>query len=713
MRTYPIPDEQRPALDSLPLDTQREIHAMLRIFWAVDHAPHGDRGGAWAAAIAAEAIRAEATGAAFALAKSTLYTRRKQYIEAGRDWAVLVDRRKVPDWDCHLRQRVPSAARGLPPAFRDFFLGLAEDNARSTRQAIQELYRQWRAGHAIPGYGTWHAWWSEHHQGPMPRVAPIPRGWGERQLHRLCSDKAALALARRGIAAARPLLPDIIRTRTGLRPMEYIVLDDWRADFLVHVPGYDQAVELNGILAMDVACAKALRFGVRPSLPRQDGSSEGLKRADTKSIVSDILLKYGWPRDYPCNLIVERGTATITPDDAAAIEQVTNGQVRVHWTSMISGAVFGWADKPVGNFRGKAWLESFFNLLHNACASLPGQIGAHYRLRPARVAAQEAECKALLRAQEALPDALRETINYQLPFLDCAQARDALNWVFHTLNDREDHALEGFERRLKFRLEETDPWRPVSLLIDKGWTPEMIRSIQPRPHMETPNERWARLAQGVAFQRLHKSSAPMLLADHKLVTIGKEGEVNMGSQSTPLRYRDRQNPYLKTGCRYLAYVSTQDDEWIHLTREDKGYVTSVPKAAASRHGDTEAASREIAERTSQLKAKIRDVTDRSPKTEKRLADLRHNNMMIEDQLRGMQLDKAPPTGSYADVPGHVAAVIVAEDTLADLQRQRRAEHSRIRQSTGSLADFRASTADILDPDETQAPTGMADLLKPR
>jgi len=117
----------------------------------------------------------------------------------------------------------------------------------------------------------------------------------------------------------------VIGTREGLRFMEWVVLDDWRSDFRVVDPRAQKAVQLNGILALDVACALAMRFGVRPAVPQEDGTEEGLKRRDAKAVIAGILLTYGYPLDYICNIIVERGTATISPDDAAAIEEATGG----------------------------------------------------------------------------------------------------------------------------------------------------------------------------------------------------------------------------------------------------------------------------------------------------------------------------------------------------------------------------------------------------
>jgi hypothetical protein len=695
--SYRIPEPEESAFYGLPVDVQREIKAVLEIFAKVNAATRNHKMHTWESAIRYGNDLLAARGVKVTLNQKTLNRKRKLFNESGRDWTTLIDRRKVPDWDTKLRRRVKAGAN-LHPSFISHVRGLAQRNGRSSAQAIDELYRAWRAGEHVPGYGTWYDWYRrEFPDRELPELAPIPDGWSHSNLGRHMPDQAALEAARRGIAAATMTLPSIIRTRAGLRPMEWVVLDDWRADFLVYVPGIQDPVELNGILAMDVASAMAMRFGVRPSLPREDGSHEGLKRLDAKSIVAEILMRFGYPLDYRCNIIVERGTATITPADAAAIEEVTNGQVKVHWTSMISGAVFGWKDRPVGNFKGKAWLESFFNLLHNVCANLPGQIGAHYSKRPRRIPAMTKEAKALVRAQQQLPESLRDTLNYRMPFLDVVQAAQALRFVFHYVNHRERHNLEAFEKVLKYRLDEHDRWRPVQELLEKGWTREMILSLRPRPFIETPADRWRRLSRDVRFQRVPMEAAPLLLTDHRKVTVETEGEINLGSKSHPKIYRDRQNPHLKKHKKYLAHVSTQDDAWVHLT-DGRSYITSVPRLDAIQHGDTEATAREIAEKASQLNAKLKQARADDITQRQRLADINHNLEVVDSQLAAVDLIKAPAIDAET-LPASAAAINAAEAAIVGCRQQR---------ATRKQAFKKFKPADLLDDDEEAfEPAGTA------
>jgi hypothetical protein len=653
MDTYPIPQADKEAFHrDLPMDMQLEIVEILQAFWTVDHAPHGATMQTWAAEVA----RINAYFATKMIGRRVtvkgLGNSMAQFRKSGKDWTVLIDRRRVTDWDQGERRSMP---HGDPvhPDFVDFVRGLACRQARSSEQAIDELHRRWRAGEHVPGYGVWTSWFADTYPGePYPDQAPLPRSWSRSSLRRLMPPPAELAGARRGVSAALAKLPDIIRTREGLRPMEFVVMDDWRADFMCFVPGVDDAVEINGILAMDVACALPLRYGLRPALPREDGSSEGLKRIDTKSLVVDMLIRHGYPLDYPCTLIVENGTATITPDDAKAIEIVTDGQVKVRWTSMISGRVFGFADRPVGNFKGKAWLESFFSLLHNAAGNIQGQIGASYDVRPRSIPARIAELRSLVRAEKALPAHMRESINYRHPFVSLKDAKSALDFVFNFLGQRTHHNCEGFDQILKVRLSPKDPWRSVSDLVAAGNNREALLALGPRPMIESPKERWTKLTRDVRFGKLPFSSMPMLLANHKEVVVEEAGEINLGSARHPAVYRDRRSAWLVPGRKYLAWFSTTDGEWCHLT-QDKRYVCSVPRATASSLVDSDAASREIAAKQGQLKQVLRRIRSYDLGADERRQTLEANLTAAQTQLAAQEYALAPAINADAIPEGHV------------------------------------------------------------
>lgn len=682
--TYEIPESDLAAFAGLPLDHQVEIRAMLQVFWRVDQAAHGETMQAWHDAIAESNANLESRSIDMRFKRQTLYGIRKAFLDSGKDWAACIDRRKAPEWDPIERKMLGDVGTKLPDALVEYLQGLALRHNRSSTQAIEELYRAWRRGEAIPGYGVWTSWYArEFPLQAMPPAAPIPAGWSRRNLRRYMPQPAALEMARRGIAAAQAQLPSIIRTRAGLRPMEYVVFDDWRADFLVHVPGVPKAVELHGILGMDVACALALAYGIRPALPREDGTHEGLKRLDTKSLVVDLLLRHGYPLDYVMHVIVENGTATITPADAKAVEEATQGQVRFHWTSMISGTVFGWQDRPVGNFKGKAWLESFFNLLHNACGSIAGQIGPHYDERPRSIPARDAELRALVKAQDLLPAQVRESLQYRMPFVSLRDAKVALDHVFHFLNNRDDHALEGWDSVLKVRLTEQDPYRAVSELVSGGHNPEILRGLNPKPIRETPAERSIRLRQGFRFARLPMASVPLLLANHREVVVEVEGEINCGSKSSPALYRDLRSPHLTVGRKFLAYQSSTDDGWIHLT-DGRRYICSAPRLDAIGMADREALRLASKEKHGQLKRILKGVQRLDIDAPQRLTDTEHNLALAAKQYEGCTLI-IPGADDVA--PAASTGLVEAEAAIAQEKGRQEARAERIASTRGNLDDI--------------------------
>jgi len=678
--TYQVPRGEKKLLHSLPIGMQAEILFLLGAFKSIDVAkPKAPE----LARLAAEAGAKNYRGSTVKSLdrKRGEYRNGTKHHDAG-DWTMLVDRARVPDWHVKQRKRLHEGNVRLPAEFVEYWKGLHNENKRSGRQAHDKLVRLWRQGEKIPGYGHWWTWHrSEFPQMPKRQTCPpdLPPGWSYENLMRpqYKPDTTETSLARRGIAAARETLPTIIGTRVGMRPFEHIVLDDWRADFQVHVDCKEVA-DLNGILAMDVASATALRFGVRPATRRDDGVATGLKRIDTKSVLAGLLFTYGYPTEYVMNVWLENGTATITPDDAAAIYEATNGQVIVHYTSMISGRVFGFKDQPVGNFKGKAWLESFFNLLHNICADIKGQQGAHYQLRARELPMRIRAFTDLAKKQAELPEQLKHSLQYRVPFVDVAGGRDGIQAALRLLNHRTRHDLEGFERVLKWRRKGThDDWQPMCLL--EGATPDFLDKIETHTFLESPWDRLNRLCDGVKFEKVHADAMPMLLAKHKQVTIEKPGQVNVGSRSKPVTYTDIDDPRLKPGAKFLAYIDTQDDEWIHLTTPDTGYVVSLRKDTPVQRGDTERLSREIEARTGYIKRKIETARGYDREASELAEDAQHNKLIAE-QAGAINLVELPVNAETAPVPVFAEQIHAAGSAVADHRRE-------VEEKTRAAADY--------------------------
>jgi hypothetical protein len=260
-------------------------------------------------------------------------------------------------------------------AFLEFWWSLAGKNQRgkclTQYRALRRRLHAWRRGdetQKIPGYDA------------PPEDAEgcdHPAGWSYRTLMRSKPRGERIvqeALQHQGIAAAMNLLPGIPGTRVGARFLEWVTIDDVWQDRLCFYPGHGTPRVLQ-MGSMEYSSATYQTFGIQPALPGPDGKEERLKERCAKLVIAALLEKYGYPADYPMTIVCERGTATIRPADALALYQISNGHIRIAYTSMEGGLVFVWDEQKSGNPRGKGYHESWHNLFHNEMACLPGQVG--------------------------------------------------------------------------------------------------------------------------------------------------------------------------------------------------------------------------------------------------------------------------------------------------------------------------------------------------
>ncbi len=474
------------------------------------------------------------------------------------DWRMLVNWSKVPVRNRPGQTALGSNNTGLPSAFIEYLKGLYGSNQRKSEPAIRKLYALWRAGESIPGYGTWEEWFqSENPHLPLPDHCPpdLPRGWHKSNLRKHIPADAELALSRHGKFAALSLLPCILQTRDGLRPLEYIEFDDFRTDFKVLVPGYASPVELNGLVAIDVATGRPLRYGLRAAIPREDGMKDKLKLHDMKVLIAGILLQYGLPRTYTMHLIVENATATVRDAFALALGElfrstqcsqpasavsesvksdsvsspthsVTHSLIHnssipaivVERTEIIQGTALwsGYKDRPGGNPRGKPHVESTFNLFHNEAGFIAGQIGRRYDAGPSDLHGRTREAESLARVGRHLTPHQRAAL--KAPFLNYAEARVVCTDIWNRIYHRTDHQMEAFQTIGEFRVcaasspergcagaegasrsTSNSPaftqWLPDGLLATDEYALVPRAQIEWRnpPRKESPAERWERL----------------------------------------------------------------------------------------------------------------------------------------------------------------------------------------------------------------------------
>lgn len=589
---------------------------------------------------------------------------RSKYYDYARtgDWRILVDYARVPK---RLKpDAVAEAATDLPRDFIECLKGLMQSNQRKSEPAIRLLYRMWRRGDSIPGYGTWQEWFFETHpHEPLPTdstgtvVCPpeMPVGWSKGNLRRYIPEEAELELSRRGVAAARSYLPDILTTRDGLRPLECIMFDDVKTDFKIMVPGFESPVDLALLVAFDVATGMILRYGLRPAILRDDGARDRLKLRDMKVLIAGLLLQYGVPRSYPMTLVVENQTATVREGTAMALAQISSNQIACSKTMMINGtALFGgYKDRALGNPNGKAPLESTFNLMHNELGFQPGQVGRRYDAGPAELHGRTREAESLARTSRHLTPQQRAALRY--PFLDTDQARLVITDAFNRMIRRTEHVMEGFAPVGEWRLKEFEPWRPEWELAEAGFAPDQVK-WNPIPRKESPFERWERLRESVGgdqnFSKLHPGAVARLYDEQKPVTVDC-GEITFTFEKKQYVYRVADTKFapapLHNGCKALCWFDPQDLSWIHLTAADGGFLGSIPRTRGINRLDKVGHKKEMDRVRDQLHELQDRVSARMPQiAEQRLEDLTHNNAVLAEAIADAEAINLAP--AIADAP---------------------------------------------------------------
>ena len=440
-----IPTEQRNDFFSLPCREQERVLFFVPLMVRID-------GGEPVSAVARSisSARPHPRG----ISRPNIIKRYRRWKQVG--WRALYDRARVRD-----EEKTTLADEAERKEFIDFVAGFFEANQRKSKPGYRAFVRHWQSSGAVPGYGTWREYWAAQGHPNLTDCPPdLPPGWTYGNLVRLCQPpKAELKLARVGTAAALEELPSVPGTRDGARFLEYVFFDDVQRDQKIIVPGFITPRRLLQLGCLDYASGVYLRYGLRPELPTDadETSCERLKEKDMKLLVATLLVDFGIPRDYDMHLIVERGTATLRPDDAKALHDLTDGRVKVCYTSVNGGLVLAWKERTSGNARGKAALESWHNLLHNECASIRGQMGKDREHCPTGLRAMEREARALYRAAQVLTPEQRARL--RLPFPTLAEAFLQTGEIVARINARNRPQLRRLF--LRERMAEARQSRPV------------------------------------------------------------------------------------------------------------------------------------------------------------------------------------------------------------------------------------------------------------
>ena len=319
---------------------------------------------------------------------------RKYYLfRSTGNWLDLVDKAKAgPAFYLSARNDEGGESNSLngrlPADFIEFFRKLCERNQRKCKPAWRELLRIWRTGFdtegreykTIPGYGP-RLEPSAFSLQPSPdSLTGIPRGWSFENLNRHRPSDHSLALARIGKVAASNHRRMVLTSRVGIAVGQYILFDDQEYDLKVNFTSQNgscgKAMRPLGLNDLDLASACNFAYGLKPTLIGADGAKQKLKEIDMLWFVVHVLTSYGYNPITGTHFVVEHGTAAIRPEFEERIRLVTQNKVTVDRSGVFHGsALAGLFEGPArGNFRFKAPLESFFNLVRNEMAMLPGAV---------------------------------------------------------------------------------------------------------------------------------------------------------------------------------------------------------------------------------------------------------------------------------------------------------------------------------------------------
>lgn len=591
-----------------------------------------------------------------------------------RDWRLLVDRR---------RARALVVAAPAPRYSREFIeavQGLFVENKRKTAPAIRKLHEWWYTGQRllsgrlvncpVPGYGT-------AQLGPRGERPPLPSGWSDSNLRRLCRlTPAQLALAREGIAAARRHTPHILTTRANLRWLEFVMFDDVKLDFRVLDATTGQVCDLWLLVAMDWASACALGFWMRPALARDDGSQEHLRSQDMLQFCGWLLERYGLPVSYSCTWKLENGTATIEEGLAAALPGLFGDRLRASFARMVGGASpVGYGERAKGNSQAKAPLESFFNPLHNFLADVPGQTGRRYDVRPADLAAREAEARRIWEAAQrpGMDEELAGQVQY--PLLTVAQARPVVNRAFRALNARTNHDIEGF-------LEIVEPVYGVPGQFAKRF--------------ESPFERAARLAQSNATQRVPEVAIGLLYrSTHRLVRVDSKGEIELTIAGRKCTYQSPAGHTLAPGTKLVGCYCDQDPTVIYLSLPEPhcGFVGAWLRRERIDMADRDAVAEQFHRTQAAMRAEQDAVAALAAPERAALEAMRvANDTIFREAADRREAIDATPLAGLTDAaaqelaPGPVAAAIGAARNSMRRSGKERVENQAQREDLAALAD---------------------------
>jgi hypothetical protein len=559
-------------------------------------------------------VQRSLAGVAARLGVSPATARRKwDSWRKAQDWRALVDRRAVPQ------------ERGLAPELIEHWKTLCHQNARKCKPAHRVLVRQFFAGEPIPGLPP-----------GLPRSA-MPRGLSYANLIEHRPTDFELRASRIGRMAAADCRPKIFTTRVGMEVGQRYVFDDMWHDFAVVVMGQRSPSRLLQLHAHDLYSGCQFARGMKPRIKDEDtGKSVGLNQDEMLFLVAHVLSAHGYhPRGTV--LMVEHGTAAISEDLEQRISDLTGALVTVDRSGIHGASAFAgqYAGRGKGNFRFKASLESLGNLIHNETADLvafPGQTGSNSRLNaPEELHGRTRKLDLLERAMASLPVAIRE--EFRRPFLEARKAMALVEEIMERINQRTDHALEGW---LEAGLTEVDYEVPgVGLIsgakvmvLDAARRAAIEAVAVPVARRLSPREVYDIGSRQLRRMRPEQMASLLCLRAMRTVTVRNHLiELEDAAISpSPLRYLAH---HFRDGDEFGVVINPFGPQEAHLFDARGGWVGTVKAWQTVSQLDTDGLHRQMGAAARVESELLTPLAKRGAKlTRERMADAEHNAGLI-------------------------------------------------------------------------------------
>ena len=455
--------------------------------------------------------------------------------------------------DDRTRRRVTALGLATNEPFVAYFQELCLQHKRSTEQAIVDLHNRLAAGESIPGVGDWRTLWAKENGGvepepgarcPYGQALRWPKGFSERNLRRLSPDHFAIDAMRRGnLASAMENLPDVLRTREGLRSCQVVQIDDMWYEQKVAFKGNKHAERVLEYSAIDVLTGHVFARLMKPVI-EANGALTTLKSKWTRYLIAYTLCDVGIP-ETGIVFQGEHGTATLDQPTIELLHEISGGRIRFTAGGMLDKPMLAGLDRcrPKGNPKFKGLIEGFHSLIKNRLGAAKGQMGGGRDRQPEWVYGMEQKDEQLRRwcevAEQHRPG-ITERLKFPFPFYDdfafvAAQAYVEIDRMRnHDLGDWEKCGfLTMFWKASAAALD----WEPASKLEQY---PEAVRALMNDTFKQKPELcKFVRMSRGEAWTARAADRAWKLGPEVAVSVMGMQlSQTCLCNRKRQLRFRD-------------------------------------------------------------------------------------------------------------------------------------------------------------------------------